>query len=141
MEDAVEVEEKMTPEERRLRPEHHVVHDYANLVSSWRLRDPVYIAQLLNIPTANGHAWHAFYMNCRKMYEFFTYQRSKTYLTAQQFVKRGVAFTFQHWTDDVQKFMNTHMLHVGGGGSRTRRLRPEQTTRSTSVTFRTRGKS
>jgi len=25
---------KMTPEERRKRPEHHVVHDYANLVSS-----------------------------------------------------------------------------------------------------------
>ena len=105
----------MTLEERRLRPEHHVVHDYANLLSSGLLRDKRYIAQLLNIPTANSHAWHAFYMNCRKMHEFFTYQRSKTYLTAQQFVKPRVTFAFQHWTDDVQKFMNTHLLHVGGG--------------------------
>jgi hypothetical protein len=54
-------------------------------------------------------------MNCRKMYEFFHHQRSKDYLRAQQFVKSGVTFTFQYWTHDVQKFMNTHMLHVGGG--------------------------
>ena len=27
---------------------------------------------------------------------------------------REVTFTFQHWTDEVQKFMNTHTLHVGG---------------------------
>ena len=50
----------MTPEERRKRPEHHVVHDYANLVSSWRLREPHHVAELMRIPTANGHAWHAF---------------------------------------------------------------------------------
>jgi hypothetical protein len=109
------MEEKMTNEERRKRPEHHVVHDYANLLSSGLLRSEKYIPQLLKIPTANSHAWHAFYMNCRKMHEFFTYQRSKTYLTAQQFVKPEVTFTFRHWTEDVQKFMNTHMLHVGGG--------------------------
>jgi hypothetical protein len=29
----------MTPEERTKRPERHVVHDCANLVSSWRLRE------------------------------------------------------------------------------------------------------
>ena len=57
----------MTPEERRKRPEHHVVHDYANLVSSGLLRQPKYVALLLQIPTANSHAWHAFYTNCRKM--------------------------------------------------------------------------
>jgi len=36
----------MTPEERRKRPEHHVVHDYANLVSSGLLRQPEYVALL-----------------------------------------------------------------------------------------------
>jgi hypothetical protein len=50
----------------------------------------VYIAQLLNIPTANGHAWHAFYMNCRKMYEFFTYQRSKTYFRSRTTLPRSI---------------------------------------------------
>lgn len=104
----------VTPEERRKRPEHHVVHDYANLVSSgllitdWKSNDA-----LLKIAPVNSHVWHAYYMNCRKMYEFFHYQKSKDYLRAQQFVKPGVTFTFQHWTRDVQKFMNTHMLHGG----------------------------
>jgi hypothetical protein len=106
----------MTHEEHCKRPEHHVVHDYANLVSSGLLiTDEESNDRLFKLAPVNSHVWHAFYMNCRKMHEFFTYQPSKTYLTAQQFVKRGVTFTFQHWTDEVQNFMNTHMLHVGGG--------------------------
>ena len=106
----------MTPEERRKRPEHHVVHDYANLVSSGLLiTDLKSNDALLKIAPVNSHVWHAFYMNCRKMYEFFHHQKSKGYLRAQQFVKPGVTFTFQHWTADVQMFMNAHMLHVGGG--------------------------
>ena len=112
----MEVEEKMTHEERRKRPEHHVVHDYANLVSSGLLiTDNASNDRLLKIAPVNSHVWHAFYMNCRKMYEFFHHQKSKDYLRAQQFVKPGTTFTFHHWTYDVQKFMNTHMLHVGGG--------------------------
>jgi len=106
----------MTYEERRLRAEHHVVHDYANLVSTGRLvTNPKTNRQLELICGANGHVWHAFYMNCRKMYEFFHHQRSRDFLRPQQFVKPRVRFIFQHWTDDVQKFMNTHMLHVGSG--------------------------
>jgi hypothetical protein len=105
----------MTAEERRKRPEHHVVHDYANLVSSGLLiTKPQSNDALLKIAPVNSHVWHAFYMNCRKMYEFFHHQKSKTYLRAQQFVNPGVTFTFKHWTGDVQDFMNTHMLHVGG---------------------------
>lgn len=103
----------MTLEERRVRPEHHVVHDYANLVSSWRLREPIYVAQLLKIPTANSHAWHAFYMNCRKMYEFFRYKPNDDYLRAQDFIGSELPYRFQHWTDSIQSFMNGHLLHVG----------------------------
>jgi hypothetical protein len=58
----------MTHKERRLRPEHHVVHDYANLVSSGRLKiDPRINHQLELIWGANSHVWHMFYVNCRKM--------------------------------------------------------------------------
>jgi hypothetical protein len=103
----------MTLEKRRKRPEHHVVHDYANLVSSWRLRESVYVAQLQKIPTANSHAWHAFYMNCRKMYEFFSYKPNGDYLRAQDFIGGELPYKFQHWTDDVQSFMNAQLLHVG----------------------------
>ena len=106
----------MTPEERRKRPAHHVVHDYANLVSSGLLiTDPKTNDALLKIAPANSHVWHAFHMNCRKMYEFFHHQKAEDFLRAQQFVKRGVTFTFQHWTADVQKFTNMHMLHLGAG--------------------------
>lgn len=105
----------MTPEERRKRPEHHVVHDYANLVSSWRLREPHHVAQLLRIPTANSHAWHAFQMNCRKMFEFFKYKTDGKglYLRASHFIDGELGYRFIHWTDTVQEFMNAHLLHVG----------------------------
>ena len=105
----------MTPEERRKRPEHHVVHDYANLVSSWRLREPHHVAELMRIPTANGHAWHAFQMNCRKMFEFFKYKPDPkgTYLRAAYFIDGDFGYTFVHWNDTVQEFMNAHLLRVG----------------------------
>jgi hypothetical protein len=104
----------VTRDERRKRPEHHVVHDYANLVSSWRLRQSIYVAQLLKIPTANSHAWHAFYMNCRKMYEFFRYKPNVEYLRAQHFIGGELPYKFQYWTGSVQSFMSAHLLHVGG---------------------------
>jgi hypothetical protein len=88
----------LTPEERRKRPEHHVVHDYANLVSSGLLiTDRKSKDTLLKIAPINSHVSHAFYMNCRKMYEFFHHQKSKDYLRAQRFVNPGVTFTFQCW--------------------------------------------
>lgn len=105
----------LTPEQRRKRPEHHVVHDYANLVSSGLLLTDRKSNDAPVIPPVNSHVWHAFYLNCRKMYEFFHYKKSRNYLRAQQFVKPGTTFTFNHWTDKVQEFMNTHLLHVGCG--------------------------
>jgi hypothetical protein len=48
--------------------------------SSGLLRQLKYVALLLQIPTANSHAWHAFYTNCRKMYEFFVYDPHLRYL-------------------------------------------------------------
>jgi hypothetical protein len=104
----------MTPEERSKRPEHHVVHDYANLVSSGLLRQPKYVALLLQIPTANSHAWHAFYTNCRKMYEFFVYDPHPRYLRAEDFIGNKLPYTFKYWTaNSVQRHMEGHMMHVG----------------------------
>jgi hypothetical protein len=105
----------MTNEERRLRPEHHVVHDYANLISSGLLiTDPKSNRELLQIAPVNSHVWHAFYMNCRKMYEFFTYDPHPRYFRAQEFMGQKLTFTFQHWTRNVQTHMEGHMMHVGG---------------------------
>src|SRR5580700_5483682 len=85
----------MMPEERRARPEHHVVHDYANLVSSGLLRQPKYVALLLQIPTANSHAWHASYTNCRKMYEFFVYDPHPRYFARGGFYWQQTAIYVQ----------------------------------------------
>jgi hypothetical protein len=106
--------DNVTAEERRKRRAHHVVHDYANLVSSGLLRNPSYIAQLLKIPTANSHTWHAFYANCRKMFEFFVYDPNRRYLRAQDFIGQKLPYVFRHWTYDVQRHMEGHLLHVGG---------------------------
>jgi len=69
----------MTPEERRKTPEHHVVQDYASLVSSGLLRREVRCTAT-QIPTANSHTRST---NCRKMYEFFVYDPHPRYLRAQ----------------------------------------------------------
>jgi hypothetical protein len=67
----------MTAEERRKCPAHHIVHDYANLVSSGRIAvDGHHLGQPLT-PPLNTHVGHAFYINCRKMYEFFRYPAPK----------------------------------------------------------------
>jgi hypothetical protein len=108
----------MTADERRRCPEHHVVHDYANLVSAGVLiTTPQFNQDLEMCHWANGHVWHMFYVNCRKLFEFFAYKakpRDK-YLRAQQFMARRVPFPFSHWNRGVQDFMGAHMLHVGAG--------------------------
>jgi len=106
----------MTAEERRLRPEHHVVNDYANLVRTGIL---VTTAQLnLDLERAhwaNGHVWEMFYVNCRKMFEFFSYGPHTKYLRAADFLAQRVEFPFAHWDRAVQDFMSAHILHVGAG--------------------------
>jgi hypothetical protein len=105
----------MTPEQRRKLPEHHIVHDYANLISSGKLiTDKKSNAALLKLAPVNSHVCHAFYMNCRKMYEFFQYKENKKYLRAKKFVRPNISFEFMNWTNDIQEHMNVHLLHVGG---------------------------
>lgn len=106
----------VTLEERRKRPEHHVVHDYANLVSSGLLiTDAKSNNELLQIAPVNSHVWHAFYMNCRKMYEFFRYDPHDRYLRAGYFLASKIEFPFANWNNRVQSHMDAHMLHVGAG--------------------------
>jgi hypothetical protein len=49
------------------------------------------------------------------MFEFFKYKPDGkgTYLRAAHFIDGELGFTFIHWTDNVQEFMNAHLLHVG----------------------------
>jgi len=104
-----------TPEERRKRLEHHVVHDFANLVSSGLLiTNTDSNNKLLAIAPVNSHVWHAFYMNCRKMFEFFKYGQNDRYVRARECLTSDINFPFNNWNYSVQKHMEGHLLHVGG---------------------------
>ncbi len=93
---------------------HHVVHDYANLVSSGLLiTDPASNHRLLELAPVNTHVSHAFYLNCRKMYEFFTEEPHDLYIRAGAFTSIHDAFRFCHWTRRVQTHMQGYLLHVG----------------------------
>jgi hypothetical protein len=103
----------MTPEERRQLPEHHVVYDYANLVSAGRM---VLSGAHLGVglaPPVNSHVGHAFYMYCREMYEFFKDGPSKKYRRAQPFLVQEVHFTFDNWTNSIRGHMESHLVHAG----------------------------
>src|ERR1039458_1208229 len=50
---------------------HHVVHDYANFVSSAEMViTGQHLGKVID-PPINSHIFHAFLLNCRKMADFF----------------------------------------------------------------------
>jgi|HubBroStandDraft_6_1064221.scaffolds.fasta_scaffold289346_2 hypothetical protein len=62
----------MTRDEQRKRPSHHIVHDYANLISAGEMvLTQTHAGQALVSPV-NTDVGQAFYLNCRKMFDFFT---------------------------------------------------------------------
>lgn len=88
-----------TPEEAiRIKAAHHVVHDYANLVSSGTLTQPE-PAQLADIrPPVNTHIQHAFLLNCRKLADFF--KNSPKWpddITAKDFTGSADEFILKEW--------------------------------------------
>jgi hypothetical protein len=68
----------MTEEQKRLAAIHHVVHEYANFVSSAEMvitgKD---VEGRYFKPPINTHVSHAFYLNCRKLADFFQNARSR----------------------------------------------------------------
>jgi hypothetical protein len=114
----------MTPDQQRQRPSHHVVHDYANLLSSGEMVvSHSHKGQLL-IPPINTHVAHAFYLNCRKMYDFFMKPLSKDPkfddLRAVEFTKSAISYSFKAWSDDIHDHFNKALMHV----ARVRTTRP-----------------
>jgi hypothetical protein len=104
----------VTPDEQRQRPSHHIVHDYANLVSSGQMAvSGNHKGQNLLAPL-NTHVGHAFYMNCRKMYEFFTYGPSNKFddMRAAEFTKGPVSYVFTEWNRGIHLHMDKQLMHV-----------------------------
>jgi hypothetical protein len=105
----------MTEQERRLEAVHHVVHDYANLVSSGTMAVHGHYLGKGFDPPVNTHVGHAFLVNCRKMYEFFMYKPStkadQDDIRATYFLTRAVAFDLSNWAL-WHEAMNKQLMHV-----------------------------
>lgn len=94
----------------------HVVHDYANLLSSGKMADSGYCNDVklrYNTPL-NHHVGEAFLMNCRKMEEFLSARRNPRHtndLRASDFLDSIEAFEIPTWTP-WRDAMNDQLLHV-----------------------------
>jgi hypothetical protein len=107
----------MTAEEKsRLDAIRHIVHEYANFISSAEM-----VLTGLDIygkqfePPLNTHVSHAFYLNCRKQSDFFQNvpSRQGDNIMAQHFVP-GFSITLQvsdDWRDPINKQL-THTTYT-----------------------------
>lgn len=90
----------------------HVVHDYANLVSSGTMvvagrhrRQPL-------TPPMNAHIGEAFLLSCRKMDDFFTDNgNKKDDLFASDYSASPIKFDLPSWAI-WRKAMNKQLMHV-----------------------------
>ena len=113
----------MTEQERNLKAVHHVVHDYANLVSSGTMVVDGGHRGKGFIPPINKHVGDAFLVNCRKIYDFFTHKLSteqsigsskknkKDDILAAHFLKRKLTFDLSNWSL-WHEAMNKQLMHV-----------------------------
>ena len=105
----------MTEQERNLKAVHHVVHDYANLVSSGTMAVNGCHLGIGFVPPVNKHVGDAFLVNCRKIYEFFMYKPStkpgQNDIRAADFLTPEVVFDLSNWAL-WHEAMNKQLMHV-----------------------------
>jgi hypothetical protein len=97
----------MTEQEKRLAAVHHVVHEYANFVSSAEmvLRGTDIYGNGFK-PPLNTHVGHAFYLNCRKIADFFLNKRDgDDNIMAEHFAPsfKATLKTFEYWRGPINK--------------------------------------
>lgn len=101
----------MTKEEKLLKAVHHVVHDYANLVSSGMMAVTGCHHGTQLVPPVNTHVGHAFLVNCRKMSDFFTKSPQQDDIWAGDFLGHMVAFDLANWSL-WHRTMNKQLMHI-----------------------------
>jgi hypothetical protein len=118
----------MIEEQKRLAAIHHLVHEYTNLVSSAEIVttgtdvDEGYLK-----PPINTHVSHAFYLNCRKLADFFqnVSSRQGDNIMAAQYVSgyKADLIVSDAWRDAINK----QLAHV----TYARDERPQEISRET----------
>lgn len=100
----------------RLDGVHHVVHEYANFVSSAEMVTKGQHLKKGFDPPVNTHLFHAFLLNCRKMADFFGGPSGRTQgadVFARDYVP-GFAISLAHyacWRDPVDKQL-AHITYI-----------------------------
>jgi hypothetical protein len=99
-------------EATRIKAVHHVVHDYANLVSSGMLTQAG-PAQMAGIrPPVNSHIQHAFLLNCRKMAGFFKNDPKRNDdIVANHFTSTSETFNLNEW-DNWGRALDKQLAHL-----------------------------
>ena len=95
----------------RLEAMHHVVHDYANLVSAGTLTQAGPAARAGFRPPVNSHIQHAFLLNCRKMADFFQKVPRGDDIRAEHFLKQKETFLLPEW-DKWGRAMDKQLAHL-----------------------------
>lgn len=96
----------MTKDEKRLKAVHHVVHDYANLVSSGTLTQDTTVK-----PPFNTHVQHAFLLGCRKLADFFCKSSDDRDIVAADFLGKRELFPLSVWNKWGDP-MNKQLAHL-----------------------------
>jgi hypothetical protein len=74
-------------DQQRLDAVHHIVHEYANFVSSAEMVKTGLDIEGVGIkPPINTHISHAFYLNCRKLADFFQNEKGGDDVMAEHYV-------------------------------------------------------
>ena len=101
----------MTEQAKRLAAIHHVVHDYANLVSSGALTQAGPAAKAGVRPPVNTHIQHAFLLNCRKLADFLQRPPKGDDIAVEHFLGKKESFGLPVW-NRWGKPMDKQLAHL-----------------------------
>lgn len=96
------------PEKENLAAIHHVVHDYALLVSAGTL-----IYSTGHKPPVNTHVQYSFLVGCRKFADFFKNNRGlkRQGIPCKAFATKKISIRLPVW-DKWHEHMNVHLFHL-----------------------------
>jgi len=133
----------LTPDQKKyLRAIRHIVHEYANFVSSAEMvRTGKDVNGNVFAPPINTHVSHAFYLNCRKLADFFQSRGRPTDVLGKHYIPtfKPALRISSRWRPRIVKQL-AHITYAREDGAREIKARTQQLLyaelRKTWATFR-----
>ena len=89
---------------------HHVVHEYANFISSAEMVLGADTSGAVLTAPANTHVAHAFYLNCRKMADFLQNRKDGDDVMAEHFIPGFTASLTEY--ELRRRTLNKQLAHI-----------------------------